>query len=199
MIDFSKIENADLHAMCLRGDETAWGYIYNYVLCVARDPHWQMAAPNAPEDIAQDVVCRLLTKGIDRVDNTAAFRGFVRRVTVNLILDTLKKRRVPTSSIENSRADEEKMSYDPPSTAPGPEELLEHATLLEDLGKAIGGLPDKCSSVLNSYIEYKMGLFGSLSALAEAVGIGVKTLSSRVKRCLDQLRFEDKISVWLEG
>lgn len=199
MIDFTKIESSDLHAMCLRGDESAWEYIFNYVLCVARDPRWRLTGPNTPEDIAQDVVCRLLTKGIEQVKNKAAFRSFVRTVAINFIRDSFKKKQVLTRSMDNGQSGEDNISYDPPSNEPGPEDELAQAKLIEALGEAVNELPDKCRLVLSRYLDYKMGLFDNLAALAETFGEKVGTFSSSVKRCLDKLRCVNTISVWLEG
>jgi hypothetical protein len=69
-MNVSQLGCQDLYGMCLRGDESAWAYIYNYVLTIARSPRFRLR--EAPEDMAQSIVCHLLEKGIDRLHDHRA-------------------------------------------------------------------------------------------------------------------------------
>ncbi len=196
-MDFSKVDNVDLYGMCLRGDEEAWAYLYNYILCVARSKHWRLK--DQPEDVAQAVVCNLLTKGIDMVQNAKAFRGFVRTATRNYMIDLLKKKSPVTRSLNGCCDNDSIPPFDPPSNRPGPEEILAWSTLQEAFDRAVAGLPEQCREVMNNYIDYKIGLFDTLTSLAKALGVSVGTLSSRVTRCVNRLRGDQEIRLWLEG
>lgn len=99
-MNFSQTSCQDLYQMCLRGDEAAWAYLYNYVLSIARSPRFRLR--ETPEDIAQSIVCHLLEKGIDRLKDSRAFRAYVRRVSVNLILDSFKRKVVYTQSLDGT-------------------------------------------------------------------------------------------------
>ena len=181
--------------MCRRGDEAAWAYLYNYVLCIARSRRFRLR--EAPEDIAQSVVCRLLEKGIDCIQDSRAFRAYVRRVSLNLILDSLKRKVLFTRSLDGDQ-DEKKAPLDPVSDNPGPEEVTLGADFARTLESEMARLPDNCRNVLDYYIDYKMGHYKNYKALAEKIGKSIGTLSSQVKRCLDILRRAEPIKLWIE-
>ena len=194
-MNFSKLPNDDLYQMCLRGEESAWAYVYNYVLCIARSPRWGLR--DTPEDMAQSIVCHLLNQGIDNVRKHTAFRSFVKRVSINFILDSFKKKQIPLQVGNQTDSDRSEQLPDPPSNNPGPEEMVLSNELARIIGKAIGMLSQKCQVVLNAYVDYKFGYFQSYKALAEHFGKSIGTLSSQVKRCLDQLRGIEEIREWL--
>ncbi|HIP39855.1 MAG TPA: sigma-70 family RNA polymerase sigma factor [Desulfocapsa sulfexigens] len=196
-MNLSKLPNTDLHQMCLRGDESAWAYIYNYALCISRSPRWRLR--ESPEDTAQGIVCHLLGKGIDQVRDPNTFRGFVRSVAINFIRDSFKKRELQCSSLDSRCNDDNHHGLDPKSHAPGPEELVLENSLLQVIDKGLASLSEQCRTSLTGYIDYKMGFYKSYAALAKEFEIGVGTLSSRVTRCLDQLRQVKTIQGWMEA
>jgi hypothetical protein len=120
-MNVSQLGCQDLYGMCLRGDESAWAYIYNYVLTIARSPRFRLR--EAPEDMAQSIVCHLLEKGIDRLHDHRAFRGYVRRVSINLILDSLKRKIPYTMSLDIPPGGDRASLPDPVSDNPGPEDM----------------------------------------------------------------------------
>jgi RNA polymerase sigma factor (sigma-70 family) len=195
MMDFRQISNPDLYQMCLRGDDSAWGYVYRYVLTIARSPRFRLR--ETPEDMAQSIVCHLLDKGIDRLKDGNAFRAYVRQVAVNQILDSFKKKSVNPVSLDHAPG-EGRVAPDPASPAPGPEEVTIGTSLVRALQTEMGNLPEKCRVVLNHYIDYKMGRYASYKILAAKIGKSIGTLSSQVKRCLDILRKAEPIRIWLE-
>lgn len=181
--------------MCLRGDEAAWAYLYNYVLSIARSPRFRLR--ETPEDMAQSIVCHLLEKGIDRLKDSRAFRAYVRRVSVNLILDSFKRKMLYTQSLDGT-PDEQKAPLEPVSHNPGPEDVALGVDFARILQAEMARLPDNCQAVLNHYIDYKMGQYESYKALAAKIGKSIGTLSSQVKRCMDVLRQAEPIRLWLE-
>ena len=196
-MDFSQLPNTDLHQMCLRGDDAAWGYIYNYVLKIARSPLWRLR--ESPEDMAQGIVCHLLGKGIDQVHDPKAFRGFVCAVAKNFIRDSFKKHELQCSSLSDGQDEEDDRGHDPESHAPGPEELVFEDALLLAIKNGLDALSEQCRNTLNIYIDYRMGRYQSYTCFAEKFGVGVGTLSSRVTRCLEKLRQVKTIKIWLEA
>jgi RNA polymerase sigma factor (sigma-70 family) len=195
-MNFSEVSNPDLYQMCFRGDESAWGYLYNYVLKITRSPRFRLR--ETPEDMAQSIICHLLDKGIDRLKDHRAFRAYVRRVSVNLIIDSFKKKILNTLSLDAQDTDEKATPIEPVSGKPGPEDVALGTGLVEILQKELKNLPEKCRGVLDLYIDYKMGQYKSYKALAEKVGKTIGTLSSQVKRCLDMLRKAEPLRLWLE-
>ena len=196
-MNFKEISNSDLHQMCLRGDESAWTYIYNYSLCIARNPRWRLR--DSPEDTAQGIVCHLLGKGIDQVKDPNAFRGFVGTLARNFILDSFKKRELPCKSLNGGLHEDDDRVHDPKSHAPGPEELAFENSLLQIIDDGLATLSEQCRNALNGYIDYKMGLYESYGALAQKFQVEVGTLSSKITRCLKQLKQVKTIKAWMEA
>lgn len=195
-MNFSKVSNEDLYQMCLRGDEPAWGFLYNYVRFFVRKLGWDLH--ESLEDITQGILGHLLEKGIDQLKEQAAFRGYVKRVAVNYILDNEKKKRVKTVSLNDDCDDSETPPIQPVSPGPGPEEQKMGAELGAALTRAINSLAQSCQEVLEAYIDYKMGVYKDYQSLAAALGKAVGTVSSQVKRCIDQLRMHQPLREWLE-
>ena len=195
-MNFKDITNEDLYYMCVRGEESAWDYVQRYVLTIAKSPKWQLR--ESPEDTAQGIVCHLLTKGLEKVNQPKAFRGFIARVAVNFILDKLKGTRVFFESIDAAAADDDRPPLDIEADNPGPEELVLGDGLVLTLKRAIESLSSRCHEVLTAYVDYKNGLYDSYRELAAACGRSIGTLSSQIKRCLDELRQDADIKAWLE-
>ncbi len=196
-MNYARIDSEELYEHCLRGDEGAWGYVYNYVLAIARSPRWNLNDPL--EDVAQSVVCHLLGKGLDRVRERKAFRAYVRRMAVNLILDTLKRKQVWTRPLEGTKEGGEPLCRDPQSPEPDPEEATLGGHLSRALERGLESLSEACREVLEAYVDYKLGVFDSYRALADHFGRTVGTLSSTIKRCLDRLRDMPEVKTWLQG
>ena len=196
-MDFSRVKNEDLYQMCLRGDDSAWTYVYRYALAIARSPRWKLR--DSPEDMAQSIVCHILTKGLDQVRAPKAFRGFIRRLAVNFILDHLKKKGLSYQSLSGEGPDGEDWEYEPASENPGPEDLFFGSEFFQLLDRATSSLPKKCRDTLKGYRDYKLGEFDSYKSLAKHFGLSIGTLSSQIKRCLDRLLGVKEIKAWLEG
>lgn len=196
-MNFTKITNEDLYQMCLRGDESAWEYVYNYVLVIARSPRWYLQ--DTPEDMAQSIVCHLLSKGIEQVRKQSAFRAYIKRVAVNLILDSFRKKKIVSRSLDSSDYSDNQPYFDPPSNNPGPEEMTFGKEFLQKINSAMRDLSENCRDTLYAYIDYKMGGCDSYKTLADKLGKSIGTLSSLIKRCLDKLRMVEEIRVWLKS
>ena len=191
------MDSIDLYNGCLRGDEDAWEIVYNFVLKITT---YKYKNPRvSPKDMAQDIVCHLLAKGIDQVKEPEKFHGFVKRVAVNRILDSLKKHIPPSMSLDFQN-DSRRPSWEPASPTPGPVALTMERNLLEIIEKGLFSLSQKCAESLKEYIAYKRdGKYADYAALAIKMNLKVSTLSSRVTRCLEQLSEIPEIKNWLEA
>ena len=194
-MDYAKLSSEDLYEMCLRGDESAWWYVYCYVLAIAKSPRWRLS--DTPNDMAQSIVCHLLDRGLESVRQPEAFRSFVRRVAVNFLLDCVKGRKPVFETIDDTNGEKwrhRKLSTEDPS----PEELLLSDALAQAFRNALQRISGKCREVLEAYLEYKAGKHENYRAFAHALGKTIGTLSSQIKRCLDELREAKEIRAWLE-
>ena len=190
-INFKDISSQDLYEMCMRGEETAWHYLYNYVRKIIVEKQGRYSEP--VEDMAQNVVCHLLNGAIDRVRDKEKFRGFVRRVTVNLLLDDVKKRRVQTFSYDREDTGVDIDRYAGSGTCFGAEDMSIAESTVGVLRRVLGQMSEMCRRVLARYIEYQTGGIRNYQELAKIFGEPVGTVSSRINRCLVKLKNRQEI------
>ena len=105
---------------------------------------------------------------------------WLNRVAINLSYTRLGRRRVPTRVMDDVVSDTLR------DQSLGPDELAEHQELCETVRTGIAALPPKHRSVVALY--YLDGL--SLQETAEALGIRLGTVKSRLHYALDTLRRE---------
>jgi len=195
-LSFSKVPSEDLYGMCLAGEESAWKYVYNYVLSIARWPRWSLR--ESPEDLAQRIVLFLLETGLAQAREPKAFRGFVRRVAVNKILDHLKSPRpvcVPIGQPDGQDTGPG-CPVDPPSDGPALEDHVSMVDLTGAISRALLGLPKYCRRVVPQYFRYRLGLYESYTELARSLGSSVGTVSGQVRRCLNLLAQSRELADW---
>jgi RNA polymerase sigma factor (sigma-70 family) len=184
---FTTPDNEELFHMCLSGDESAWKFVYNYVLSIAHWPRWNLR--ESPEDLAQAIVLFLLEKGLHQVREPKAFRGFIKRVAVTKILDSFKKKEPEGKSLDtmDNPDDGSSPTKDLPSQNPGPEDHAFSVDFFRSVSQALLSLPEYCRGVLPHYFRYRLGLIGNYEELAAGLGKPMGTVSAQVRRCLDKL------------
>ena len=187
----------ELYNRCLHGDGDAWLEVYNLVLSFTRCQKWCLG--NQAEDMAQEIVCHLLTRGIDRVEKPAAFKNFIRTCARNTIIDSYKKKVLYAVSIDQANDEGARSVAEPVSPTPGPEARVMSDRFCAGINRGIESLSGVCRKTLTGYIQYKKGKFTDYAGLAAHFKVSVGTLSSRVSRCLDALRQVPEVRDWLEA
>jgi RNA polymerase sigma-70 factor (ECF subfamily) len=129
------------------------------------------------EDLTQEVFVRVFRSLPTYRPGT--FEGWLHRITVNLFLDTARRRqRQRTDALAEDAA--ERLAGD----EPGPERAYEFRNLTDDVQQALSDLPpDFRAAVVLSDIE---GL--SYEEVGEALGIKLGTVRSRIHRARARLR-----------
>lgn len=185
-----KVSDRELYFRCCQGDEDAWRYLYGYVLSIARWGKWGLG--ETAEDIAQTVLVSLMERGLAMVRSADSFRSFVKRATVNRVLDHFRsgdvrfRYRGRPSDEDDSAWAEPLRSH--PDSGPTVEDRVAGRRDLSRWRGLFDSLPSYCQSVLNAYMEYRMGLLESYREIARRVGRPLNTVSVQIKRCLEQLR-----------
>jgi len=196
----TRLDSVEIYDRCQRGEQEAWNILYR-IICknIIRSTHNDtIYRLDSIEDIAQDIVCCLLAGGIDKVEDPAAFFGFVKTMIRYRILDRFKKK-FPTPIPIGPEGDDDKPGWDPPSEHPSPEFLARGIFFLEDIVSGISRLSEKCHAPLTEYIAYKKdGKYTSYNQLAKKMNMKLGTLSSRITRCLEELSRQPDIRQWLE-
>ena len=144
--------------------------IYNYAYRLTGNPH-------DARDLVQEVLLRV-RRGLENYP-PGSFDGWLWRITRNAFLDDVRKRnRRPTSPLPD---DVDRLDS---ASSPGADEVLATIRLGEDIQKALMDLPIDfreaivmCDVVGMSYEE-----------IAEAVGVPIGTVRSRIHRGRKQLK-----------
>lgn len=194
-LEFADITCQTLHQMCMAGDETAWRYLYNYILVIIRAQG--TIAPDTPEDVAQEICLRLTARGLDAIKNPNAFRGYVKTMIRNHFIDRLRQHTPAAVPLHGN--DDEQGAVDPPSNAPGPDDMTQGKHLLKMLKARMKKLNRSCRDILEVYLNYKIcGRPKSYKEMAAQFGLTVGGTGARVKRCLEQLCAFSDIRTWID-
>ncbi len=183
MDKLNSLSNRELYDLCCRNDEAAWTYLYNYILCITRWPKWNLG--HQGEDIAQSVVLTLINKGLQTLKDKGAFRSFVKRITVNRILDHYKgKKGVPISS-QGDVMDKKGENPIRPIASPerSQDKRVHSKQTIELILKILKDLPQYCRRVIKTYMAYHTGQLRSYQEMAESLNLTVSTVGVQIKRC----------------
>ncbi len=144
--------------------------VYNFALRLTGDP-------DEAADLAQDVFVRVY-RNLHRYE-PGTFEGWLYRITKNLFLDRVRRRRrLRVEPLPDDGA------LEPASADPGPADLVERATLEARIEDALRGLPpDFRLAVILCDVQ---GL--SYEEIADATGWPAGTVRSRIHRGRRQLR-----------
>jgi RNA polymerase sigma factor (sigma-70 family) len=166
----------ELVARCRAGDEAAWGELverysrYVYAIVVQG---FRLAEHDA-EDVFQDVFLRVYER-LGGLRDDEAVRPWIAQVTRRLCLDRLASRSrsaVPAGDLDED-ADE-----------PGGEGELAGIEEAMDVHQALAALDPGCREMLDRFFARDE----PYRVIAEAVGVPMGTVASRISRCLDKLR-----------
>jgi RNA polymerase sigma factor (sigma-70 family) len=126
---------------------------------------------------------------MDRVREPDRLRPFLRRVTVNRILDHLRRKRPDAASHDEW----EQEPVEDPDRRPSLEVEVMNRASVEIVMQAIEGLGKKCGELLEVYLAYKTGLVESYREIEEMLGKKANVLSVEIRRCLERLRRDKRV------
>lgn len=182
---------AELLARCRRGDAAAWDELFDRHYAAAGRFVLQLAPDFSREDteeICQEVFLAVI-RNIDSFHGDSQFQTWLFRIAVNKARDYRERRdaakrgggRAPLSL--QAEDPESGLTLDPPAEIPGPDDQLISAEQMRLLRDALDQLGDPCREVI------ELRYFGDLSyeELGRALKLNVKTVSSRLSKCLDRL------------
>jgi RNA polymerase sigma-70 factor (ECF subfamily) len=140
-----------------------------------------MLGPDDAEDAAQDSFVKAY-KNLDRFTPSPGFSAWITRIAINTCLDY--KRKPAHLPLAGTSAEGDEYEHEHASPGPGPEAVLSSKQSAEAVSSAVGRLSDKLRAVLVLCdIE---GL--SYSEAADALGISMGTVKSRLSRAREELR-----------
>jgi RNA polymerase sigma factor (sigma-70 family) len=167
--------DAELVQGCRAGQASAWAALverfsrYVYAICLQA---YRLSSADA-EDVFQEVFARTFER-LDDLRDDGAIRPWIGQLTRRLAIDRLRAaardQATPADVIE---------SFD--GRADDATERIDRALAVHD---AMGSLPEGCREVLDRFFARDE----SYAQIAEATGLAMGTIASRISRCLTKLR-----------
>jgi len=148
--------------------------VYSLALRMVRNPE-------DAEDVLQDTFLRAY-RGIKSFQGASTFSTWIYRITANSALMRLRKKQLPTVSIEDQ--DERETPINIADWTPGPVEQLMTQELQQEMDAAIGSLPPEFQQVfILRDVEEK-----SNAEVAEILDLSVAAVKSRLHRARLKVR-----------
>jgi len=182
---------ADLLARCRRGDSGAWDQLFERHYAAAGRFIVQLAPDFTREDV--DEVCQevflTVIKSLHTFQGNSQFQTWLFRIAANRARDYRQKQHAAkrgggqvTLSIHNEDP-ETGLTIDPPSQAPGPDLALLQGEKLGLIGQSLEQLGEPCQEIIE--LRYFADL--SYEEISKALNLNIKTVSSRLSKCLGKL------------
>ncbi|MDB6020375.1 MAG: polymerase sigma factor, sigma-70 family [Pedosphaera sp.] len=182
---------SELICRCRQGEAEAWDELFDrhyaaaarFVFQLGHDFTWEDA-----EEICQEVFLSVI-KNLDSFRGGSQFQTWVFRIAANKARDYRQHRQAAkrgggqtTVSLQAEKP-EHGLTIDPPSTAPGPDAALMSVERMALLHEALEQLGEPCREIV------ELRYFGDLSyeEISASLALNVKTVSSRLSKCLDRL------------
>lgn len=179
-----------LLARCRRGETRAWDALFDrHYAAVARFVHGLGADFDDAEEIAQDTFLAVI-RGLDGFDGRSQFQTWLLRIAANKARDHRDRLRaakrgggqVP-ASLDAEPLNGAATRPDPACPRPGPDNVLARREDAARLRACLDELGDPCREILD--LRYFADL--SYEEIAAGLRLNVKTVSSRLSKCLDRL------------
>jgi RNA polymerase sigma-70 factor (ECF subfamily) len=184
-------EESELITRCRRGEADAWDELFDLHYAAAGRFIFQLASDFTREDaeeICQEAFLSVI-KNLDDFHGESRFQTWLFRIAANKARDYREKRIAAKrgggrTTISLQAGDPETgLAPDPPAGAPGPDELLMNAEQMAGMREALNQLGEPCREIV------ELRYFGDLSyeELSATLKLNLKTVSSRLSKCLDRL------------
>ncbi len=188
MADAEQQQHTEDYALVQRaieGDQRAYTELQKqYAPLIRRVIRKMLRNPDIEEDVLQDVLLKVFTS-LKRYAPTHPFAAWVYRIASNHCIDVLRKRQLPTQSLERFYAgeDRETQRYEIPDSSYRPDEQLQRKERHQLLHKAIEQLPEHYRRVI--YLRHFEEL--EYQEIAERLQLPLGTVKAQLFRARAQL------------
>ena len=182
---------AELIARCRRGEARAWDELFDRHYAAAGRFVFQLASDFTREEVEE--VCQetflSVIKSIDLFVGKSQFQTWLFRIAANKARDYRERRRAAkrgggqTPISLQAEDPQNGLIIDPPSNSPAPDATMMSAERILLLREALDQLGEPCREII------ELRYFGDLSyeEISNTLQLNVKTVSSRLSKCLDRL------------
>jgi RNA polymerase sigma-70 factor (ECF subfamily) len=182
---------AELIARCRRGEAQAWDELFVQHYAAAGRFVYQLGSDFTREDveeICQDAFLSVI-KNLVSFNGRSQFQTWLFRIAANKARDYREHQRAAkrgggqTPISLQAEDPENGLTINPPSNAPGPDAGIINVERIAFLREALDRLGEPCREIV------ELRYFGDLSyeEIGNALQLNVKTVSSRLSKCLDRL------------
>ncbi len=182
---------SELLARCRRGEAEAWDELFDRHYAAAARFICQLGQDFTREDaeeICQEAFLSVI-RNLESFHGGSQFQTWLFRIAANKARDYRERQRaakrgggqIPISlQAENP---ETGLVLDPPDTSPSPDAVLLGVEQIELVRQALDQLGEPCQEIV------ELRYFGDLSyeEIGNSLNLNVKTVSSRLSKCLDRL------------
>jgi RNA polymerase sigma-70 factor (ECF subfamily) len=182
---------SDLIARCLRGDSEAWDALFQEHYAAAARFVFQLAPEFTREDaeeICQETFLSVVSR-LESFQKGSRLQTWIFRIARNKAQDYRERNNAakrgggrPPVSLQ-AEHEETGLTLDPPSNEPGPDERLISREDARDVGQALRQMGEPCREIID--LRYFADL--SYEEISASLGLNIKTVSSRLSKCLDRL------------
>ena len=183
---------AVLLARCRKGDSEAWDELFDRHYAAAGRFVFQLGYDLTREDaeeICQEVFLTVI-KNLHTFQGNCQFQTWLFRIAANKTRDYRQKQNAAkrgggqvTLSLHQNSDEPDGFVIDPPSNAPGPDMALMQAENVTVVAQALEQLGGPCQEIIE--LRYFADL--SYEEIARSLELNMKTVSSRLSKCLDKL------------
>jgi len=180
-----------LLARCVQGDPAAWDELFSQHYDATCRFIWQLSNDFSREDaqeICQETFLSVI-RNLKSFNRQSRFQTWLFRIAANKARDYREKLHAAKRgggqqpiSLQHEDPDTG-LTLDPPAATPGPDSALLASERAELVYQGLEQLGEPCRQVID--LRY----FGNLSyeEISRSLGLNVKTVSSRLSKCLDRL------------
>jgi len=182
---------ADLIGRCRRGEARAWDELFEWHYAAAGRFVFQLAADLTREDIEE--ICQetflSVIRSFDSFNAKSRIQTWVFRIAANKARDYRERQRAAkrgggqTPISLQAEDPENGLTIDPPSHAPAPDATVMNTERMLLLRASLDQLGEPCREII------ELRYFGDLSyeEISNTLQLNVKTVSSRLSKCLNRL------------
>ena len=180
-----KSEDRILIERCLKGEERAFEELLNkYKTAVFSICYRMVRNRTDAEDLSQDAFIRTFSV-LDRYDPSYPFSSWLFRITSNLCIDFLRRRRGDTVSLDQPIAGTEgDIQRQLPAKTVKPDREMETKEMMATLEDAISGLPEHYRIIVVLRHQEQM----SYEEIADNLGIPLGTVKARIHRARNMIK-----------
>lgn len=180
-----KREDARLVERCLRGNEKAFETLLNKYRSPVYSICYRMVKNQTDaEDLAQEVFIRIFSV-LDRYDPSFPFSSWLYRITSNLCIDFIRRRRDGIISLDQPvQSGEGEMQRQLPSGTVMPDREVESKEMIAAVEQAIGALPEHYRVIV--ILRHQEQL--SYEEISNNLGIPLGTVKARIHRARNMIK-----------